>query len=495
MADAFFDIVIVGTDTAGLAYGALCAKQGYTVLVVGQGARPATYSVGSAIMHRTIPLFQGFNSSLAVRSFFRDIGLIAEMRNRPRRLDPFLQVVTPGVRFNLSHNETANRTELTRAFPGQEEALLGFLMSTSGDAAMMDQFLEGLPLLPAGGFWARRKLKRYLARHEVFSESQEQLLYPSELRFTSPITALLLLLSRVHPKPLSPFIVRRLLQHLMGGFCEFPQGIDGLRRLFTDRIIANGGSYWPGRAVEQIQVKGRKVALSVGVSRPRRTIGLRLLVGNCPPKPLLALIPQEQQNVRFHGGLKSLHPAYYNYVVNFAVSPDLLPESMATNLVLSMFPRLESTGANLLWVYSHRPEEHQEDMPATLVVCARIEAGALPLEKSDFDKLNERILDALEWVLPFIREKLVRTHTPYLALDREVDQERLDPHEVQEIYDTTLEECLDLSALPGRTCYKNMLLLGDSYLGALNLEGAMMGARQAFAWTCEKIVLKQILRK
>ena len=495
MADAFFDIVIVGTNLSGLAYGALCAKQGYTVLVVGQDARPATYSVGDALMFRVNPLFTGFSTSAVLKSFFRDIGMIAEMRNRPVKLDPAVQFISPGVRFDLTDRAGGLSEELVREFPGGAREMEQFLRAATRDARPMDEFLEGLPLVPAKGFFARRRLNKHLRNHVVFGDAEQPLAYPSDLRFSSSLTALLLYMSRLHTRPVSPFALRRLMQHMMGGFFQFPQGVDGMKRLLTDRILSNGGAFWPERSVEQILLKGKKVAESVVVHRPRRSVGVRLLVGNCPPRPFFSLVPQEAQNPQFHGTLKSLQPSAYNYVVNFAVEPDLLPETLATNWLLAMHPKQETSGPNVLWVYTHRPDPHEPEGPATLSVTCRIPAKELPLQGSQFEQLNERIIHSLEWVLPFFREKLLKVHTPYIAEDRDTEQAKLDPTEVQEIYDEPWEGCLELSALPCHTFYKNILMLGDQYLGALGLEGSIMGARQAFAWTTDNIVLKQILRK
>lgn len=495
MADAFFDIVVVGTNISGLAYGALCAKHGYTVLVVGHDAKPATYTVGNGQAFRVNPLFYGFNTSQVLRSFFRDIGLLAEMRNQPARLEPFLQIVSPGTRFELGESELVNRAELDRAFPGSGDRLLDFLKTATRDGKEMDEFLDNLPLLPSSGFWKGRKLRRFVGRHGIFQEAMEPVVFPGELGFSSPLTSLLLFLARLHSRPLSPFTVRRMLQHIMGGFFEFPQGVDGMKRLFTEKILANGGAYWPERGVEQILLKGRKNADSVVVHRPRRAVGMRLLVGNCPPRGFFSLIPQEQQNARFHTAIRSLTPLAYNYVVNFLVQPDLIPESMGRNLLLSMYPKQDTGGPNVLWVHTRMPESYESDTPATVSVTTRIEGAKLPLEKSGFDALNQQILQALEWVLPFVRDKLVRVHTPYVVADRDTDEEKLDASEVQEVFEEPYPGCLGLSALPCRTYYKNVLMLGDHYLGSLGLEGSVMGARQAFAWTRDNVVLKQILRK
>ena len=131
MPDAFFDIVVVGTNISGLAYGALCAKHGYTVLVVGQDARPSTYTTGSALMFRSNPFFHGFSSSSVLHGFFRDIGMLAEMRNRPEKIDPILQVITPGARFDLSARPEATVEEFRRVFPDAAAELEQFLRSAT----------------------------------------------------------------------------------------------------------------------------------------------------------------------------------------------------------------------------------------------------------------------------------------------------------------------------------------------------------------------------
>jgi phytoene dehydrogenase-like protein len=493
MADASFDIIIAGTSLPGLAYAALAAKQGYTVAIVGHDAKPAQYTVGEHQLNRTVPLIYGFNTSTAVRTFFRDIGLLAEMRNKPASLDPYLQVVTPGSRFDLSERQEQNRQELQREFADSLKDIDRFFKTVAADAPEIDAFVAGLPMVPPKGLWDRFKFRGFLKKHPVAAGTQTPVTLPPELKFSTPENAMLQFLSRLHSDSPSPLVMRRMLQHIHAGFFEFPQGIDGLKRLFTDRVVANGGAFWPERTVEQILVK-RKRVIEVAVQRPRRTSLVRLVVCNCPPRAFFPLIPQERQDSRYHSFVKSLQPATFNYVVNFVVRSDLLPESMGRNVVLAMDPRQEATGANVLWIYVE-PRPELPESPVTLTVTARLAPKDLPLEGPDFDALNERILCSLEWLLPFIREKLLRVHTPYATVDRETERVRLNPSEVQEVYRDPVPGSLDLTAVGCRTAYKNILVLGDHYLGALGFEGSILAAQQAFAWTCKNVVLKKILRK
>ena len=494
MPEAFFDIVIVGTNLPGLAYGALAAKRGYTVLVLGQDGRPATYTHGNNNLYRQIPLFYGFDSSSAVRGFFRDIGLIAEMRNKPNKLDPHVQLITPGVRLDLGSRQGQLQEEFEREFPDGGDELRRFLTSIQQDAAGLDRLLCDLPMIPAQGFFAKRRLKKYLSQDSTFEDATQPIMFPSELRFASPLAAMVLFLSRLHARPMPAVAVRRLIQHLLAGFYEFPQGIDGLKRLLTDRIIANGGAFWPERYVEQVVLRGKKV-VEVSIQRPRRHAGVRLLVANSRVKPFFSLIPPEKQHAGYHTFIKSLQPAYYNYMVNFVVRTDLLPESMARNAIICLHPRQETSGPNVLWVYTEKTEEKAPDDPTTLAVACRVPADELPLEGSGFDELNRRILHSLEWALPFIREKLIEIYTPYVTVDRDTGTSRLDPGEVQEVFADPAHESLELTSVPCQTAYKNLLVLGDHYLGALGLEGAVIAARQAYNWTCDNVVLKQILSK
>lgn len=87
------------------------------------------------------------NSFLARRSFFRDSALVAGVRNRPSGVAPFLQVIPPGTRFELSETGQTSWEELELAWPAAPSELLRFLDELQPCAREIDQSLDSLPVL------------------------------------------------------------------------------------------------------------------------------------------------------------------------------------------------------------------------------------------------------------------------------------------------------------------------------------------------------------
>ncbi len=493
MPDASFDIVIVGTDIGGLALGAQCARQGYTVLLIGHDGKPNQYTLDKHPMLRELPLLYGFSSSPVIRSLFRDIGLIAEMRNKPIPFTPPIQVVTPGHRYDISLDADQTQAELRREFGDDGRNIERFWRSATGLNNELGEALGDLPLLPQTGFIKKRQFAKKFEGQEVYREAQERLAFPGHLKFSAPMSAILLGMTNLQSAPLSPVSVRRLMQHFAHGLFDFPGGIDGFKRMLVDRILNNSGQYWADRRLESISIRRNRVK-ELTVQRPHRTLQARVLICNTSPRNFFGLIPSEQQHQNFHGQLKALQPAYYKYVVNFVVPRRIIPQPMGRHVMVVPYPKQELVGANGIWVaVSHLPEDPEG--AAVLTVQARLPYRGLPTDVAGFDRLNGEIQHSLEWLLPFLRENLIAVDTPYVTKNPDTGEDRPDPTAHLEIYDEGFPGTLDLSPIPGKTAYKNILLLGSHYLSGLGLEGQFLGAQQAFKWIRKNIVLKQILRK
>lgn len=492
MPDASYDIVIVGMDLPGLALGALCARKGYTVLVVGQGSLPGEYPYKKIPLLRRPPLTYGFSTSPAMRAVFQDVGLTAEMRNRPVPLEPSLQLITPGKRLEISQGVDSLLTELKREFPKDAQGIFDFWNKAAPVDARLGDFLMDMPLLPAQGFFGRRRFRKSLAREENQGLVEDRLNFPGNLGFSAPLSAALYQMTSMHSSPLPALAVRRMLQHLSHGLFDFPGGETGLARLFIERIQTSSGQVWPERFVRRLQMKGKNVR-ELLVELPQKTVRPRVVVVNTNPRRVLSLIPQENQIAAFHGSVLSQKPKWYRYVVNFILPEEALPGPLARHTVLVMDPRQEMETENALWLVTRRPNADGE--PAVVSAFCRIPAERMPTSLQGFQELNLRLRQSVEWLLPFLPERLKEAHTPYLALQKETGQWKPDPAEFQELYAEPLEGTVGLSAIPAHTPYKNVLLLGDSYLGALGLEGAFLGARRSFEWIQETVVLKQVLRK
>jgi len=493
LSTSYYDIVVVGTDLAGLVFAAQAARAGYRTLVLGQEGRPATYPIGDARGLRELPLFYGFESSNLLRGIFRDLGLYHEMRNRPEREAPSFQAVTAKAWYSHLGDQDLLTRELAREFPGREREILGFLDRIADDNRDAEPVLDGLPSLPAEGWCARRRLRRFL-RENALGDSVETppLPFPDDVDYYAVASGLAAMMAPMRPKPATPFALSRLLHHAHAGFWSFPGGMDGFKQLFVGRLTARGGIYRPQAAVSSILLH-RRVATDVRLARGQERISFRLLVCNGSPRRFFDRIPPELQNKKVSALLATLEPAYARYVMNLVVDPDLLPDAFRRHLLLITSARKELLDTNLLWLVRQDPEAGAEPgRRATVSAFCHIPVDELPGVEEEFDALNRRILTAIHRIAPFLSLDRVEISTPYLTRSRETGKLVLDPIEVRDVYTSPLEGTLDLSPVPFHTEYRNILVLGDAAYGALGMEGSLMAARQAMAWTEDNVKLKKV---
>ena len=142
MTRAWYHIVVVGTDLAGIIFAALAARQGYRVCVIGQGDEPSRYRVDGHWFLREREVFTGVGVSPAIHRVFSELALGLEMKNRPQPLEPTIQLAMPGVRLDFSRESRILDRELEREFPGAADGVAALDEEARTAALAID------PLLP-----------------------------------------------------------------------------------------------------------------------------------------------------------------------------------------------------------------------------------------------------------------------------------------------------------------------------------------------------------
>lgn len=491
MSTSYYDIVVIGTELPGLIYGALAARAGYRILVVGQDGISATYQMGDSKGLRLLPILYGFESSMLMRNVFRDLGLYQEMVNRPTREEPGFQAVSPGVWADFSGRDKLLRRTIELEFPKDNKDIQSFFEMVAVQGRAGEELLSKLPPLPPDGYFARRGLKKLLRELDPDNRMEQKLEFPDNLDFYTIMTGLASMMTNLRLRPANPYTMARLLHHAMSGFWSYPGGTDGFRELFVDRYTARGGVYKPQSSASGILVKG-KTAQEVLLARGQEQVSFRAMICNCPVKSFFNLIAPESQHQDVSALLSTLEATHARYVVNMMIPDQLLPQALHRHLLVIGSNRRELQGENFLWLYRNPPERGKEDGPAVLSVFTHIPMEDLPTAEEEFEALNLRILSTLRGVIPFADPGSVTMNTPYLTRSRELGKMVLDPREIQPVYSKALEDTLELSPIPFITGYKNILILGDEIYSGLGLEGAFLAASQAIQWTTENIKLKKI---
>jgi len=480
---AHYHVVIAGTDLPGLVLGALCAKRGYRVVVLGHGGRPAVYDHNGHNMCRRVPVFYGLGSP-AVRKVFEHLSMALELRNLPRRLEPGFQVVLPGGRIDMATSEQRLRTELEREFPGEAARIGSFFRRVADIDARVEEALElGIRLPPRGlveGFQFRRLVKRFPFLDDEWAIEDPLADFGHGHPFRALIHAPFRFCCDMLPARPYPATLVRVVDELRKGVYGFESGPDALRHLFLD-IIRSGGDVRERARVVQIEMR-RGRASHVVLRDRRQTIGCDVLVCNTDPRRFFTLVPPEQQKDEFHHAIGMLQPVYYTFTGSFVVHADAVPEAMASHVFAVQDLRRPLEEDNLIHIardaqLGRRPL----DRPTrTLTASMRVPISAAVVGRAGVERMLDMLQARVASVVPFLDEHLVTRHCPWL---RQPAQERsggweIDADELVPAYGEALPHTLGTSPVATTTGYRNVLLGSNAAFCGFGSDGPYVAALQ-----------------
>ena len=487
-----YSIVIIGTDLAGLIFGALCAKRGYRVLVVAHGSSGALYEHQGHTLCRRLDLNYGLNS-LAARRVFDELSLGLELRNLPRPLEPSFQVVLPKARINVGTEPRLLERELRREFPGLESEIGLFFRRVGEIDSQVDEVLKVRPVLPPTGlvetFRFRSLVKKYPILDDEWALDDPLAKFAHGHPFRAFVQAPFRFVSGMVPARPYPATFVRAVTELWRGTAVFDRGPNALRDLFSS-IILTSGDVRPRAMVSSIQVHRGK-AQSVVLRDRREVIGCDMVVCNMDPKRFAQLIPQEQQNEDYHHVLHTLQPVCHTFIGNFVVRARAVPEAMARHVFAVADPGQSLEEDNLIHIARDADIGTSADdrevrlISAAMRVPISMASDGAPAARMLLDRLQKRVEDTL----PFLGEHLLHRHTPWLQRGED-GSEDIDPGELQPGYGEAIAHTVGTSPLATTTGYKNILIGGDASFCGLGAEGAYLAAWNLLAHTTDRVPLK-----
>ncbi|MCC6624788.1 MAG: hypothetical protein IT385_26295 [Deltaproteobacteria bacterium] len=511
MTQAWYHIVVIGTDLAGLMYAALAARRGYRVCVVGQGGRPSAYKHQGFWFLREPELFYGFASSPAVQRVFGELSLGLEMKNRPQPLEPAYQLaIGPGMtrapsvegavprfRLDVSGQRRHWERDVERELPGALEVLDRFDERALQWKRDSDPLLgEDVPL-PPSGLRGRATWKRLADPIRHLLEGPGEHALAAELRdfvHRVVVQAPLVHLSDLLPTPPALLPVARLWTHLRAGLHRFPGGLDGMKQMFLRKLREQSGDYRPDAYATQLVLKRGKVQ-AVQLGERNEALGCELVLGNTDPRRVLGLVPRDQRADGFHSAMAGLEPAGWRFVMNLGVDPKVIPQGMAPEVVLVEEPLMPLVGANCLWISRPGSDPHGSHLesrpgPGVIRVSALLPARAAMPTLAGVQRTAEEAMAATRRLIPWLDESLKVVDVPALVphggdpTSVDVDADALRPVMARPLRDT-----LDAAPFELETPYKNVLLGGDLAFAGLGFEGTCLSALQALHLTRESVRL------
>lgn len=496
---ATYHVLVVGSDLGGLMYAALAARAGYRVGVLGHGSRSNVYRHQGHLFLREPERFYGFATSPIVSRVFGELSMGMEMKNRPRSLDPTLQLVMPDRRLDVTRAPDRWRRELEREMSDEGETMLAFERWAQDRTTASDPALSSDIVLPPTGLGAAQRFRRAFdgCLDLVDGHGGADPLYRGQDGGTARalVHGAVGHLVTLTPRPLPAIATARIWTHLRAGLQRVPGGLDGMRDLFIAKLKEQCGDHRPDAVVERVIMRRGRAAEVVLADRGER-LGCALLVANTDPRRFAHLIPADGRRDGFHGDLSSQEPIAWRLTVNIAVDPSILPAGMGPEVLVIGDARAPLEGPNSLWIT--RPTVGPVTVgdgrpgPGVLTVTTVLPARGIAPSPLLIRKAMAEVVDGLRRVIPWLDERLLAVHSPALTLDSRTGIEDVDVSALQPVMGRALDLTADLSSVAVETPYPNILLTGSALFGGLGFEGTCLAAAQTLRATQRLLRLRTL---
>jgi phytoene dehydrogenase-like protein len=474
---SYFDVVVCGSDLAGLVAAALLGRRGLRVLVCGFERLPATFTAAGHTLPRDPGLLPPPDAE-SVSRILRELNFLQIIRRRAPALQPPLQLILPRQRLDLGAAEVVTR-EVRREWPGEADTIVRALERLAAASAMLDPLLGSDLTLPPDGFWDRREDARVEGQ---LPPAGEDLLAPlgAEHPLRVGLSALTALTCGFAPIDLNSTVVARAYDLQRRGSYRLDGGLPALRALFFERIAATSGEIRERLTPEEVVVRrGKVVGLRV---RPRdETIGLEHLVWADSVATLLPLCGDKaSRKLREHAA--AMRPACHRYTLCLVVRREALPEGMGPRVVAVRDPSQPLLEDNALAI-TVGSDDRQGNVPLWVECLVPATASATP---GYLAVVRARVRDRLSRLLPFFERHLVVLASPHDGLPPELpeseargtppDPVRATPMAVTAALSPELPRTLAVAGVPHATGIKNLTLASAENLPGLGREGELIAA-------------------
>jgi phytoene dehydrogenase-like protein len=473
----YYDVVVIGTELGPLAAGALLAHRGFRVLVTGQGCHADSYDCwGYRFVRRPFRLPAA--DAPILRRVVSDLGMTSLVQQIVETEEPAFQVVTPEARVDVYDNPALTSDSLERELRGAARgagAVLGEIGRLSGE---IDKLLASDLVLPPETFFERREVTRAEVQNPFRSGRElEPIDGPSVDPSLRAFLAAPARLGTAGAPAASPLARARQMAGWLFDLRVVKGGRDGLRALFLDHIVAQGGDTQARQRVSGIVVvKGR--VQGVRIAGREDVTGCQAVLTDFSPRELAPLVPVNTWTKRFAALVEDTPPPVLGYAINLGLDPRVVPAGLAGSAILDLGPGL---GADLLRV--ERVPQEDPALAALNVSCV-VEPGREADATSG--ALRDAILDRLRWFVPFFDGHLRALHSPWdgfgpldftgRAAGVAPPVPRSEEISAWRMWRPRAEGALGVGILPHRTGIRGLLLAGSQVVSGLSVEGELLAA-------------------
>lgn len=458
MPRSFYDVVVVGASLASLTAGALLARRGFRVAVIGHGARGDTYAYEGLALRRGSAFAPWLEAPAFVRAM-TELALLPALRRRAIPREVAWQACLPRHRLDVHVDPERRLAELDREFPEVHRPVEDFYAALARHNAPLDRVFGAELPWPPEGFFERRAARRAAAEAPFGADGLAGDIL-AEFAADHPVRTVVDAQARFagahDPDRMTALVRTRLHAAGLRATALADGGGDGLRRLLEERIQQHGGDVRARERVERIATRRGRVA-AVTLAGTEEEIGCGFVV-----TPLDAAAAQRLTGVpasrAWAARMLAARPRYYRYALNVVLPAEALPVGMGPRVFAVADLRRPLAEENLLAV-EHAPP----DAEGRVVLTARALLPRPAVEEGEvyMHRVRGRVLRALGAVVPFLERHARVIDSPHDGLPPD-DRTRPGPAAVEVRWSGEAEPMEPLDERPA-----------DAFLGVCGL--AMTG--------------------
>lgn len=444
MPRSFYEVVVVGASLAALTAGALLARRGFRVAVIGHGARGDTYAYEGLALRRGGASAAWLEAPAFVRAM-TELAILPAVRRRAQPREVAWQVCLPRHRLDVHVDPERRLGELDREFPEVHRPVEDFYAALARDNAPLDRLFGPEVPWPPEGFFERRAARRVAADApfgadglagdilaEFAADHPVRTAVDAQARFAGahdPDRMTALARTRLHASGLRATTLAE-------------GGTDGLRRLLEERIQQHGGDVRAKERVERINTR-RGRATSVTLAGTEEEVGCAFVVTSLDAAAAQRLTGAPASRA-YAARMLGARPRYYRYALNVALPAEALPVGMGPRVYAVADLKRPLAEENLLAVECALPDAEGR---AVLTACALLPRPAVEEGDVYMHRVRGRVLRALEAVVPFLDRHALVVDSPHDGLPPD-DRARAEPAPVEARWSGAAEPMESLDERP-----------------------------------------------
>lgn len=500
MSEKYSDVIIVGTDLAGLIAGAFLAKRGLSITVL-------NFEKDVSLEKKNIqPNLITHLESRLFKSILGRLSILDHELNVIRKLEIPYQVVLPGHRLDVYRDRDRFNREIQREFPVDSQKILSFYEGMDHfEAAVDSEALQDL-ILPKGlkKRWKFSKFVKATGLNQRIDEYLRDLGSDNEVR--SFLEGQLKFLCTTHSENPFTYQIAKTLSNEHCLLFDVRGGIGHLKRVFMEKIEACSGRIKNEVQMESLSFEKNKIK-AVKLGGFEGMVGCRYLLWNDEVRTLKQFLPKSFRSRGLLKKIQAIAPRYYHFSIQYQIDPEVIPVGMRENLLLIGDPKKELTGDNYLHLNLYHPAKDAQDPRCYLTVSYLLPAQHLKEPVDFFENLHRSITDRLGQLIPFsegrlklsfpLQDKVPETDGMLFALEKgdfDIFRENAVSNPIYEVLPKNFN---DLFPLHNRTAFKNLFLTGPEILAALGFEGKfLLGLKTTdLIWSEVEVGQKKAIRQ